>query len=401
MAKTGPLLLVSILAALQFMSENMVRQLVPLHVEALGAAPETIGLVVSAFNFLPLFLAIPGGVIVDTLGYRSMIILGSVLLAAALVALAAVPTIPAVAFAQLVSGIGMVVVILATQAYVSRVHNPQGVTANFAYYSFAMSFGFLLGPPIGGWIADLGGYPATFLTAAIIVALTIPMVFRLPEPDAAGAIERPGRDRLGDEMRRALAETPALLRRRAVQMSLAVSIVALFVLSLRSSFYPVYLESIGFNRTSIGLLISIQSLVALVCRPFLAQFIANFGMRGLLMGALLCGGLGTVMTPFLTGAAALAGVAVLTGITTTFTQPISMILMAEGSSNGKAGLAMGLRQTTNQIGLFAGPVIYGLAVAQAGIASAFYLATAVLVIAAFLTPIMGFPARVKKGVGTR
>jgi len=223
----------------------------------------------------------------------------------------------------------------------------------------------------------------------------------LPEPDAAGAIERPGRDRLGDEMRRALAETPALLRRRAVQMSLAVSIVALFVLSLRSSFYPVYLESIGFNRTSIGLLISIQSLVALVCRPFLAQFIANFGMRGLLMGALLCGGLGTVMTPFLTGAAALAGVAVLTGITTTFTQPISMILMAEGSSNGKAGLAMGLRQTTNQIGLFAGPVIYGLAVAQAGIASAFYLATAVLVIAAFLTPIMGFPARVKKGVGTR
>ncbi len=398
---SNPLLLVSLLAALQFMAENMVRQLVPLHVEALGATPETTGLVVSAFNFLPLFLAIPGGVIVDTMGYRSMIAGGSVLLAISLAGLGLVPSIGVVTVAQLGSGVGLVLVILATQAYVARIGGPEKLTGNFAYYSFAMSFGFLLGPPVGGWIADIGGYPASFFAAAILVALTVPMVLRLPEPAMAPRPEGPVGVLLRDEMGLAAKETPKLLGRKPVQLALTVSVIALFVLSLRNSFYPLYLERIGFSRANIGLLISIQSLVALICRPFLAKIVGIVGMGGLLMGALTIGALGTLATPFLVSAPALALAAVLTGITTTFTQPISMILMAEGSSNGKAGLAMGLRQTTNQLGLFAGPVLYGLVVARGGIGASFYLAAAVLLTAALATPFMGFPeTRVRKKIGT-
>ena len=387
------------MAAINFMAENMVRQLVPLHVESLGATPDTIGLVVAAFNFLPLFLAIPGGVIVDTLGFRSMIAGGSVLLAVALVVLGLVPSIPVIALMQLISGVGLVVVILATQAYVSRIGGPESITTNFAYYSFAMSLGFLLGPPVGGRIADLGGYSAAFLAAAVLVAITLPMIFRLEEPKSA---PRPGGSvpaLLASEMKLAIGEMPALLKKKSVQLSLGVSIVALFVLSLRNSFYPVYLESVGFSRTNIGFMISIQSLVALLCRPFLARIVRYTGMKGLLSGALLLGGLGTVVTPFMTSTLALGMASALTGITTTFTQPVSMILMAEGSNNGKAGLSMGLRQTTNQLGLFTGPMIYGFLVGRAGVPSSFFLASAVLLAAAAVTPFVGFPGREGNGGG--
>ncbi|MFP4200461.1 MAG: MFS transporter [Clostridia bacterium] len=395
----GPLMWVSILSAMQFMAENMIRQLVPLHVETLGATPETVGIVVSAFNFLPLFLAIPGGVIVDTLGYRAMIAVASVVMALALAGLALFPSIPVVALAQLLSGVGMVLVILATQAYVSRLGEGKRVTANFAYYSFAMSVGFLLGPPVGGYVADIGGYPASFLAAAIMVIFTLPILLRLPELAPREHGGGSARDLVVGEMRSALREMPALLRRKSVQQALTVSIVALFVLSLRNSFYPVYLESIGFTRTNIGLLISIQSLVALICRPFLPKILDVLGMKGLLVGALVIGAAGTVITPFITGTAVLAFAAVLIGITTTFTQPISMVLMAEGSQNGRVGLAMGLRQTTNQMGLFAGPVIYGLAVSARGIGAAFILATGVLLAAAALTPFMGFANRKEREAG--
>ncbi|MFO8060952.1 MAG: MFS transporter [Bacillota bacterium] len=376
MRTRSKLLFICVVSFTQFTAETMMRQIIPLQAESIGAPPGLIGLIVSSYSILPLILAIPSGEIIDRVGFRVMIAASCVAMAISSAILVLAPTVGGLVMAQVVAGVANVIVILSAQAYVAGISSASDRTRNFSIYSLAMAGGFLLGPPLGGMIADLGGYVLAFGAGGILSVAAALLVIPLPPSgndesrSSTAAFPAPARG-----ARQMLQQSWRLLGRREVQLSLYVSLLGLFGLSMRNSFYPVYLNQVGHTTSRIGLLIALQSAVSFLVRPFMGSILK----RGFFLPvscAMIAGALGIGLTPQFTGFASLAIVSALYGLTTAVSQPVSMILMASGSDLQHQGLAMGLRQTANQGALLAGPLLLGLLTARLGIAHSFFFVAA-------------------------
>jgi len=70
------LIFISLIAAAQALVTALYRPLIPQYGAVIGLSPAAIGLVMSAFAFLPLFFAVPAGVLIDRWGPRPLIVLG-------------------------------------------------------------------------------------------------------------------------------------------------------------------------------------------------------------------------------------------------------------------------------------------------------------------------------------
>ncbi len=379
------LLMVSCITTLQFISMMIMRQNAPLYLESIGASELALGSVVAAFALLPLLIALPSGVFMDRIGYRSVILFGSGSMVAASVALAFLPSTPVVLVTQLVAGLANILVILATQAYVSNLGDSSQRTQNFAFWSISFGVGLLAGPPIAGVLEDLWGYAIAFLGAGLVSALVMLISTRLVEVAPAGSVKIRAADLL-DVVRREVPQvtrvSASFLRNPVVQLSIGVSVCVLFVITLRASFYLVYLERLNFSSTRIGILVATQEAFALLFRPFLAPMIRRFGAVPLMVGSLVLGGVGMAAVSFSFTFGAQMFAAMLSGLAPAFTQPISMILMSASAPDDLQGTAMGFRQMVNQAPLVVGPLFFGVISTLLGLRAVFIVAGVVLIVGA-------------------
>ncbi len=377
------LLFICVVAAIHFAGATMPRLLIPLHLAEMGTPPELTGIVVSTYALFPLFIALPGGILIDRLGSRATIIAGATLEVISAYILVRHPAILPVTMATILAGMANVLVVVASQSYVAAIGTSRSRANDFAVFGFATAAGQLVGPLLGGIISDSLGRSVAFAGVGVAGIIAAAIGSRLPPTDPRSPVgATPGEPSEG--VRELMGVTRGLLRDPRAQMSIIISGCALGAFSINTSFYPVFLQSIGYSDGSIGLLGSLRQMSALVVRPLLGYLVGSFGQRRTVQGVLLIGALAIGGTPFVVALGPLALLALLGGTTTALTQPISMIMMAEGADDEHRGLAMGLRLTGNRLVQFLGPILLGMVVAYVGIASSFIGAAAVLIFGALL-----------------
>jgi len=367
----------------------IMRQYIPLHAQDLGASPRVIGMIVAVYGLLPLIGAIPGGLLVDYFGARRVLVAGSLLVSSCAVLLLAFISLLAVGVAQALGGLGIMLTLLATQAFVSRLGKPSDLTANFVWYSTSMALGLVLGPSLGGLLAQIGGFRLNCIVAIAISLGVLPLIYLLQE--SVGQRHDAGLDPTGQyrlkkmalEISASLSNAKVMFRRPLVRLVLLITMYGIFGLSIRTSFYPVYLDAIGCSLTQIGMLSALQSLVALGVRPFVGHLIDLFGELRLAALAVLVGALGIGITPLLRGFGPLAVAAVLAGVAMTVTQPVSMILMSKATPSEHRGVGLGVRQMSNRGTDLLTPMILGFVVSWVGIGNFFFVAAAFLLVGSF------------------
>ncbi len=373
------LLFICIVAAVHFAGATMPRLLIPLHLSNLGATPEITGLVVSTYALFPLFIALPGGVFIDRLGARVTILVGCGIEGLSAYLLIFHPTILAVTVATMLAGVANVLVVVASQSYVAAIGTDRSRANDFAVFGFATAAGQLVGPLLGGLVSDILGRTVAFAGVGIAGLAAALISRRLPASGARHVSGGKGAVAATEKPRELLRVAGRLLRDPRAQMSIIISGCALGAFSINTSFYPVFLQSIGYSDGAIGLLGSVRQMSALIVRPALGYLVGSLGARRTVQGVLLIGAVAIGATPFAVALAPLLFLAGLGGTTTALTQPISMIMMAEGADERHRGLAMGLRLTGNRFVQFVGPVALGMVVGYLGLAWSFFGAAAVLV----------------------
>jgi MFS family permease len=164
-----------------------------------------------------------------------------------------------------------------------------------------------------------------------------------------------------------------LARRRDLQFLMLVGFGILFGWSIKTSFYPLYLESIGLSKSSIGLLFSIFGAAQMIVRPAIGLTTQRFGRERPLIAMMSLAAVAMMVTPFLNRLATLAIAATMTGFALGFTQPVTMSMMAGSVDAGTRGLALGLRMTVNRLAELISPILFGALVSVSGLGSAFFL----------------------------
>jgi len=353
--------------------------LIPLYVAARGGSAAMVGIVAASSAVLPLALGVWTGAGADALGPRRMSVAGALGLAACTVLIAAAPNLGVLIVGTAIAGLANNVLILASQTSVAQASRPQDRDHNFGFFAFSVSIGQVLGPLLGGILADaLSIRSALYLCA---VSGLLPCLFALGLP---GARSRPERDDGVLRAERAYRAAWTLARRPDLSFVLWIAFVIIFAWSIKSSFYPLYLQSVGLSKSSIGLVFSCLGAGSLVVRPLVGAAASRFGRKRVLLRAVMVATVAIGVIPFLTRFAPLAVAAVITGMAWGFTQPLTMSLVAGGVGPTERGLALSVRMTSNRLAEVTSPLLFATLVAVAGLRSAFFLSAAALAVGVWI-----------------
>lgn len=232
--------------------------------------------------------------------------------------------------------------------------------------------GMLLGPLLGGVIADLSGsLRAPFIAAGLSIVLIAPAVFSVPRSRPGPQSEATASDSnaAGGTAREVKVLVVALLMAQCAIMSLQ-PIVTLQVQALVGDRPEL--------ATLSGLAFSILACGGIIASPMLGRVNDAFGARKVLLGA-------TTIASLLTLAQALApsyrlfvGVRFVAGLFVAAIIPTINVLIGRKVQGADRGHAYGLSAGSAFLGAFLGPAGGGLIAAHFGLTSVFVVSGALL-----------------------
>jgi MFS family permease len=256
---------------------------------------------------------------------------------------------------QLLIGLAHLQMVLSAQTIISNLGTGPQLEKYFGWYATWLSGGQVVGPLLAGWIIDTGpGVGPVFLVMA---------GFALLAGITGLMLTGQARERLAVKRKQVgfRAQWALMRANRGVQVSVLVTVLGMFALGVYGSYLPVYLESLALTPVVIGVLVSLRAGVSMLVRPFMARIIAAAGGREptvlLSLGALAVGIglLGISEQIFWLGL-----LAVIVGIGSGLTQPLSMVILAESVDREKRSGALGMRLMANRAIHFLAPLLFGL-----------------------------------------
>lgn len=359
----------------------MAALVVPLWSLGLGASPLWIGIIVGARSFLPMLLSIHGGVLMDRLGTRRVMLLFSVITMAAFPLYAVLPSIAALVVLQLITGLSQGLAWVGSQTLYGQI--TRGSSKHAGRVTFFTNLGAFAGPLIAGVVWSVAGGVGAFALLTVWSLALVIMVLILPRN-----VDRPIRSvsvreivpRVSD-----YGQAFALCAIPVVALVMIFTFLRIAVSGVQASFYVVYLENIGFTGTAIGVLIG--------CANFVASPAALIRLpermikpAWLMTAATVVAILIMTVTPFLTDFIPLFVFAALYGAGLGLSFPTLLSLLSNAVDPHLQGMSVGLRTTINRVASLVVPVIMG------GIAEIWDISTSFFVVGGLLMMIVGATA---------
>ena len=358
---------------------DMLSVLVPLYGVAVGLNAAEIGLVVSARSVLPAALSIHGGILMDLLGTRRVLLWVAAACAALPMLYPLTGWFTLLFVLQLLLGFASSLSMAASQTW--AMHTSRGATHLLARHSVATRIGTFIGPVIVGAAWDLFGawvaFAAISLCGAAIIAAT-----QVHSPAANPGQTQPG---LGVLLPRWEPHKQAILLAAipAVAFVLCASFLRNSSGGIQSSLYIVYLNGIGISGTVIGLLVAIAELSGVLGSLLAAPMERRLRSDRLAIVCIATSVTAIAATPLLGSYLALLVIAcVVRGTAQGMSQPLMYSILSLEVPPQRRGASVGLRDAVVRLQSIITPAVMG-AIAQAwSIEASFYCIGAVFLLAA-------------------
>jgi MFS-type transporter involved in bile tolerance (Atg22 family) len=291
------------------------------------------------------------------------------------------PFLWAVIILQMLSGISATMGWIGTQAQIGAVM--KGAPTYAGRLTFFNRFGTLIGPPATGLAWDLGGpwggfgFLAFWGFALLVACLLMPKVER--KSGKAGEPLEPVTWR--DAVPRSADYVAAfkLLGVPAIAFVIALALLHHSANGIATSFYVVWLKSIGLQGTTIGILISVSSILGGVGSLSAGWFARRFSTYWVLVvtvsGAIVL----ISITPVLGSVFLLLVASMLRGGFMGVTQPLLISLLVQAAPEAR-GKAVGLRTTVNRLAIMVIPIMMGAVAEVFGIEASFYVMGVLLMV---------------------
>ncbi|MEW6093411.1 MAG: MFS transporter [Chloroflexota bacterium] len=171
---TGTILLFLLAMILANIGGNMYGPLMSLYVRDLGASVGQIGLFFTISSIIPLVLQILGGWISDTLGRLRAIAIGSVVGIFTYVALVLAPTWEWLLLASAFAAVTGALVGPSFDAFIAEQSSEENRARMFGVTQALFGVVGLIGPALGGWLAEIRGFRFMLLIAGMLyIAATV------------------------------------------------------------------------------------------------------------------------------------------------------------------------------------------------------------------------------------
>ncbi len=360
-----------------------------LYAAELGASELSIGLMVTLKALLPIFIAMPVGQLIDSVGPMRMLQYGSWILLASLLCMVFADGLALLAASQVLLGACVIVMASSFQVLVAKGDKDSRNTA-IKKYSMWMSGGTMLGPLLGGLIASqyaapVDGYHMAFVASTMVTGIFMAVLAWIsqsyPHPKV-GEIEVSPADVFSPKgVITSYKSGIGLARLRPVQFGLTATFLVMFIQSLYLSFLPLYLSQNGYATMLIATVVSIKGFAGMMSRLLLDVLMRRYTLESILTTAGTVAAVCVVITPLaVQSPVTMILVALVLGGAVGVNLPVSIMIMVEAVGDGQRGKLMGLRLLSNRFSQIISPAMFGLLGTLFGLTSAFYSSGVVLVV---------------------
>jgi MFS family permease len=347
---------------------------------ALGADARAVGLITAAFALVPLVVAVPLGRASDRWRPGYLLTGGIALGAVACALLGLSDTMPGLALASAVLGLGHLALTLAGQSLIARQSDDTLHDRDFGLYAAAASSGQLVGPVLAGLVlgsASRSLEDATtfsFLVAAGLMALAVPTSLGA---DRLGRAARPRDGAAGRPLR-----AGQLIGARGVPAGMLASLAILATVDVLTAYLPVLGTQRGIAPAVVAGLLSLRAATSILSRVLIPWMVGRLGRVRLLAASAAGSALLTAALPLSSGTTVLGVLLAAAGFLLGIGQPLTMSMVVHAVPEDARGTALAIRLTGNRFGQVATPAAAGLVAGAAGVSAAFWLLGGLLGLAA-------------------
>ncbi|MEL6894293.1 MAG: MFS transporter, partial [Actinomycetota bacterium] len=353
--------------ALASTGTGMLIPLLPLYLDDVGANLRTTAIVLAAGGVGAVAGGLPAGAMVARVGERRVLVAAIVTMALSSLALGLTETAVLLVALRLGWGAASIALRLSRQTYITR-----RVPASFrgrAMASIGGSFriGLLVGPALGGVLADRIGFSSTFVVAGAITATSLgPPLLRSADPPIT---EQTARAEQAERIATNESDTgrplpiSAILRRHR-RLLLAVGIVPMLTMTVRDGRFvvlPLIGDDLGLTPSVVGIIVSIGTAADLLLFPVAGYVMDRFGRLAALLPfyALIALGLALLAAAGSTTEVIVAGTVI--GVGNGLGSGALLTLGSDLAPRAQPGPFLAAFGTLQDVGKVVGPLVVGIA----------------------------------------
>jgi DHA1 family multidrug resistance protein-like MFS transporter len=348
-----PVLTVCVATGLVLIGQGAISPILALYARDFGAGVGLIGLVIGAYGLGRIIISFPAGSTSDTSGRRPLLVAGGMVSALGAVIAALAGNVWYLLAGRFVGGLGNGMFMTGSIILLSDLPDPGRRARAIAIYRATVMTGILIGPIVGGLIAErLGLQSPFFLVAAVGVAAAFWSQRLVQEVgEVPGSHEKPSlRSRFGETIRNL----------DLVLVSLVTFNMYVILVGAREGILPLLADGrLGLSVGAVGVvlaLISLTNLMSIWPAGYLAD---RFGRKTVIVFSGVVSGASLVLFALTETLPLFLLAAVLTGVGTGLASPSTATYAAEISAAESRGATMGFYQMLGDSGFVVGPVALG------------------------------------------
>ncbi len=326
----------------------------PLYLQSAGASYVMIGTVISALAIGRLLAVLPGGGLLTRFSMRNTMLVGLGILTTALLVMALISSIPVMFACWLLAGVGLSLYELARHQFIAVHIANHNRGRSVAVVGGVFLLGNVIGPLIGGWVAQLAGFRAPFgVMAGLAVVMIVIILITIPaEPPQQTT---PSLRAYAGELRETWREC-----RRILTAAGGGQLMMQLVRRTRSVIIPLYAANIlGLDVAAAGMIISIGSALDTVLFIPAGWIADKYGRKMAIIPSLILQAAGLLILPLAGGFASLAGVALLMGFGNGISAGTMLTLGADLAPPERRTSFLVLWRISNSLGFALGPNVVG------------------------------------------
>jgi DHA1 family multidrug resistance protein-like MFS transporter len=342
---------------LVFTGIGLVIPIMPAYMNELQISGGTVGLLVAAFSLTQFLFSPVAGRLSDSWGRKKIIVAGMIIFALSEL-LFGVANTPFFLFtARFLGGIGAALIMPAVMAYTADTTSTEERGKGMGYINAAITTGFIIGPGIGGFIAEFGIRVPFYGAAAAGMIAAIITLFVLPE--SSPSVQREKSTTTTTKKQGFFTQLMQSYR-EPYFFSLIIVFVMAFGLANYETVFGLFVDhKFSFTPKDIAFIITFGSIAGAVVQVTVFGWILEqFGEKKVISICLLLAALFILLTLFVNSYWMIIVVTFIVFLSIDILRPAISTQMSKMAED-QQGFVAGLNSAYTSLGNIAGPIVAG------------------------------------------
>jgi DHA1 family tetracycline resistance protein-like MFS transporter len=334
--------------------------LLPGYAEDFGAKSFTIGAIIASFSLMQFLFAPVWGRWSDHIGRRPVILIGNLGAAGSYVLFAYASGLHGalalwgILASRVFAGISGANISVAS-AYIADISPPEKRSAGMALIGIAFGVGFIIGPAVGAFTADVFGKTGPGWVAAAFCAANFVLSWFI-----LGESQRPGTGPV--VARPKFTQWGHTLRQPKLGLLISIFFLATFCFTCFESTFPLLLQpqsaqSFGLkSRDEVGYLFAYAGMITVLVQGMIQRLVKAFGEPRLIFGSMVTFAIGLTALPFQTHLPGLLIVLAVLATGSGLNRPPVFGMISLKSSPHEQGANLGVAQSFGSLARILGPI---------------------------------------------